>query len=179
MELKMVKNYVYRMDHDTGFAPNTGFGLCTLCGCKATTVERWAQKGGWVIGIGGKGTHQPNKLIYAMEVENNIPYKDFAARYPRKSKYLHKKSAKSILVSRKFFYFGDAAIDLPAELQHIVIDRQGCKCISEEDVAHLEKHLASCYGYGVHGKPNNLQPSSFRSGCQCSVHKHESEPSTR
>ncbi len=169
----MAKNYVYRMDHDTGFAPNTGFGLCTLSGCKKTTVERWAEKGSWVIGIGGKGTHQSNKLIYAMEVENNLPFKDFVARYPRKSRYLRTKLAKSVLISRRFFYFGNAAIDLPTELQHIIIGRQGCKCVSDEDVADLENYLLSHFRYGVQGKPNNPSPGSYRSGCQCSIRHHK------
>ena len=171
----MAKNYVYRMDHDTGFAPNTGFRLCTLSGCKTTTVERWAKKGSWVIGIGGKGTHQSNKLIYAMEVENNLTYKDFAARYPRKSQYLRKKSVEGILISRRFFYFGNAAIDLPTKLQHIIIGGRGCKCVSDEDVASLEKYLASHFRYGVQGKPNNLSPRSYRSGCQCSIRHHKND----
>ncbi len=169
----MAKNYVYRMDHDTGFAPNTGFGLCTLSGCKITTIEHWAEKGSWVIGIGGKGTHQSDKLIYAMEVEKNLPFKDFAARFPRKSQYLRKKLAKSILISRRFFYFGNAAIDLPTELQHIIIDRQGCKRVSAEEVAYLEKYLSSHFLYGVQGKPNNPRPGSYRSGCQCSIRHHK------
>ena len=69
----MGKNYVYRMDHDTGFAPNIDHNICSLSGCKKTTVEKWAEKGSWVIGIGGKNTGKPNKLIYAMKVEENQP----------------------------------------------------------------------------------------------------------
>jgi hypothetical protein len=51
-----MKNYVYRMDHDTGFAPNTERGICALSGCKETTIEKWAGPGSWVIGIGGNNT---------------------------------------------------------------------------------------------------------------------------
>jgi hypothetical protein len=54
----MGKNYVYRMDHDTGFAPHTEGELCFLSGCKKTTVELWARENSWVIGIGGKGTEK-------------------------------------------------------------------------------------------------------------------------
>jgi hypothetical protein len=167
----MTKNYAYRMDHDTGFAPNTGFGICTLSGCKFTTVERWAEKGSWVIGIGGLGTNQSNRLIYAMKVEEKLSYQDFTARYSRKSHYLRGKPVESVLLSRRFFYFGDAAIDLPTESKHIIIDRQGCKRVSEEDIIHLEKYLVSNFGYGVHGKPNNPKPRLYRSGCQCSIRK--------
>ena len=41
----MPKNYVYRLDHDTGFAPNIDYGICTLSGCKKATVEKWAERG--------------------------------------------------------------------------------------------------------------------------------------
>src|SRR5687767_10916373 len=64
----MAKHYVYRMDHDTGFAPRVSKGTCTLCGCKTTTVEAWANPGSWIIGIGGKGTGRPDALIYALKV---------------------------------------------------------------------------------------------------------------
>lgn len=36
----MTKNYVYRMDHDTGFAPNTSLGICSLTGCKNRKSEK-------------------------------------------------------------------------------------------------------------------------------------------
>jgi hypothetical protein len=62
----MPKNYVYRMTHDTGFAPNLKYGICTLSGCKKNTIEVDAKRGSWVIGIGGNNTSKPNKLIYAM-----------------------------------------------------------------------------------------------------------------
>ena len=32
------------------------------CSCKIATVERWAEVGSGFIGIGGKGTRQPNEL---------------------------------------------------------------------------------------------------------------------
>ena len=55
----MPKHYVYRLDHDTGFAPNIEYRICTLSGCKKTTIERWAERGSWVIGIGGNNTGKP------------------------------------------------------------------------------------------------------------------------
>ena len=153
----MAKHYVYRMDHDTGFAPNTKHGLCTVCGCKRTTIEAWAKEGSWVVGIGGKVTGRPNKLIYAMEVEEALPYSEFSTRYTAKSKYLEKgHPGPNVLISRKFYYFGNNAIDLPKELTHIIIDRQGCKRVSEEDIAKLKAfRLRAGYQDGEHGKPNN------------------------
>jgi len=159
------KNYVYRITHDTGFAPNVKFGICTLSGCKKTTVEVWAQIGSWVIGIGGNRTDNPNKLIYAMEVEKNFRYDTFKEIYSRKGKYLLANDAgTNVLFSRKFYYFGDNAVDLPKELKHIIIDRQGCKCVSDEDVRKLEKHLG--YRYGKFGNPNN-GPDNPHNGSKC------------
>jgi hypothetical protein len=142
------------MDHDTGLAPNVEYGICSLTGCKKTTIEVWAEKCSWVIGIGGNRTGKPNKLIYAMKVKENLSYKKFRKKYPVKSKYLSpKKAGTNVLVSREFYYFGDQAINIPIHLQHIIIDRQGCKRVSKEDISKLEKYLEKRYSYGKLGKP--------------------------
>lgn len=154
----MPKNYIYRIDHDTSFAPNIKYGICTLCGCKKTTIEKWAKKGSWVIGIGGNDTGKSNKVIYAMEVEATSSYSQFKKEYPSKSKYLKGKCKLKapVLISRKFYYFGENAFCVPNNLKHIIIHRQGCKCVSDEDIAKLKKHILSKYpGYGIHGSPNN------------------------
>lgn len=158
----MGKNYVYRMDHDNGFAPNTNFGICSLTGCKNSkngkkkNIEESAERGSWVIGIGGKGTKWPDKLIYAMEVESNLSIEMFQEKYPGKSKYLKGHSpGTNVLISRQFYYFGENAIDVPGELKHIIIDKQGCKKVSDEDIKKLKSHLSKKYKYGVHGDPNN------------------------
>src|SRR5437588_13064727 len=70
------KHYSYRVDHDLGFAPHISGRVCTVCGCKSTTVEKWATAGSWVIGIGGRGTGKPNKLIYAMQVTATPSYQE-------------------------------------------------------------------------------------------------------
>lgn len=158
----MGKNYVYRMDHDTGFAPNTSFGICSLTGCKNSksgkrrNVEELAERGSWVIGIGGKGTNRPDKLIYAMEVESNLPLDQFREKYHGKSKYLKGHTPGSnVLISCKFYYFGENAIDVPSELKHIIIDRQGFWKVSDDDMKKLKSHLSKKYKYGVYGDPNN------------------------
>ncbi len=169
----MAKNYVYRMDHDRGFAPNTKYGICTLSGCKnkktkdgKRNIEELAEKGSWISGIGGNKTGKPDKLVYAMEVEENLLYSEFKKRYPEKSKYLSsKKAGSNVLISRKFYYFGDNAIDLPQSLEHIIIQRQGCKCISDDDVNNLKKYLEERYCYGIWGKPNNIKFSKRCGKC--------------
>jgi len=148
------------MDHDTGFAPNTKYGICTLCGCKETSIEKWTKEGGWVIGIGGNNTGKPNKVIYVMEVKENLPFCQFINRFPGKSRYLQGrcKPETRVLISRKFYYFGENAFYLPNNLKHIIIRNQGCKCVTEEDIVKLRKHVLSItkrQGYGIYGSPNN------------------------
>ena len=155
---EMLKHYIYRIDHDLGFAPNPDYGICSLCGCKISTIEAWASEGSWVVGIGGKGTGKSNKLIYAMQVEEVLPFAIFQARYKRKSAYLRGRQidpAAKVLLSRKFYYFGDKAVELPEELQYIIIRGRGCKRIENEDAIRLKKYLARRYSYGKQGSPNN------------------------
>jgi hypothetical protein len=166
----MVKHYAYRMDHDTGFAPNTAYGLCSLSGCKVTTVERWAKPGSWVIGIGGKGTSQPDKLLYAMEVIESLSLQAFTRRYPRKSLYLRGKAVPNVLISRHFWYFGNRAIELPPYLHLLIVDRQGCKRVAHQDIVALEKYLMEGgLEPGVYGRPNNSpgKSSTGPRGCLC------------
>ncbi len=157
-------NYVYCMDHDNGFAPNTSFGICSLTGCKNSknkkrrNIEELAKPGSWIVGIGGKKTNQSNKLIYAMEVENNLLLDQFREKYPGKSNYLKGHTlGTNVLISHKFYYFGKNAIDVPIELKSIIIDRQGFRKVSDEDIKKLKSHLSKeCKsGYGVYGCPNN------------------------
>ena len=154
----MIRHYSYRMDHDLGFAPHIAHGLCSVCGCKATTVERWVTPGSWVVGIGGQGTGKPDKLIYAMKVKENPSYSVFKKRYPRVASYLshHSISASApVLLSRHFFYFGDHARSLPPKLSHIVQATQGCKRLSDDDIALLQSLVLKNTQPGIHGRPNN------------------------
>jgi hypothetical protein len=159
------KNYVYRVDHDTGFAPHIEKRICTLSGCKKTTAEKGATRNSWVIGIGGNGTGKPNKLIYAMKVIENLHYEEFQRRFPIAGKYLSPKHAgPSVLVSKRFYYFGDKAIDLPPDLKRILVKAQGCKCISDEDAARLEQYVIERgFKCGKHGDPNNSEELPKRS----------------
>jgi hypothetical protein len=93
-----------------------------------------------------------------------LSYSKFKKRYPGKSKYLQVNDAgTNVLLSRKFYYFGDNAIDLPEELKHIIIGR-GRKCVTEDNVSELKRYIEKCgyRKYGVFGKPNNLRTLQFR-----------------
>ena len=150
------------MDHDTGFAPNIEYEICTLSGCKNNTIEKWATKDSWVIGIGGNNTCRSNKIIYAMEVDENLPYNQFKKKYPNKhEEYLRQmteyknKHGKRVLVSKKFYYFGNDAKDIPKSLEDILWNRCGCKLVSDEDINKLKKCLLEKYSYGKLGNPCN------------------------
>jgi hypothetical protein len=148
------------MDHDTGFAPRVARGRCTLAGRKRTTVEVWAGSGSWIVGIGGKGTGQPDRLIYAMRVDDNPTRRSFARAHPRAAEYLRRAIPPNapVLLSTHFFYFGDNAPAPPPSLKNIKIDRQGAWRLGDSDIAALQEFLAK-YRPGKHGQPNN------RKGC--------------
>ena len=63
--------YSYIVSHDTGFAPNPFWGYCTLANCKPV-IRRTAQIGDWLVGLSPKCAG--NKLIYAMKIEEVLPY---------------------------------------------------------------------------------------------------------
>ena len=167
------KHYVYRLDHDTGFAPHVQGRLCTLCGCKTTTVESWAKAGSWVFGVGGNGTGRPNRLIYAMSVESAPTVAEVRRFSPDVLSYLEGHGIDDnarILVSRSFYYFGDRAIEVPEEVrQDLTIPRQGCKRVTDQAARFLASYLRGAYpSPGILGKPNNpaLNPLWERS-CRC------------
>ena len=140
----MAKHYVYRMDHDTGFAPHVSKTVCTLCGCKLTTVEAWAEPGSWVIGIGGNGTGRPDALIYALKFATTPTLGDLRRQSPHRAAYLAGRSLKpsaKVLVSHHFYYFGSNAVPLPSNLAHLIIARQGCKLSQRRELeAVAQRH---------------------------------------
>src|ERR1035441_4540058 len=168
---RVIKNYTYRLDHDTGFAPHVAEGVCTLCGCKTTTIEAWAKSGSWIVGIGGNRTGKTDRLIYAMEVESNSTVAEFRRLFPEVTGYLrgHKISATaSILMSRRFYYFGDSAISLPPRLrQALIIPTQGCRTVPRKDIDRLVAYLEKAYSVGKHGDPNQPTPKT-PTKCGCS-----------
>ncbi|MEO8298741.1 MAG: hypothetical protein ABI574_13140 [Burkholderiales bacterium] len=156
----MPRHYSYRVDHDLGFAPHVWRNVATVCGCKVTTIERWADVGSWVVGTGGNGTGQPNKLIYAMKVTGTPTYEQFKTNHPANAAYLSPAPIPSkarVLVSRgEFYYFGVHALSLPSDLTNIVHPVQGCKRLTEQDIERLTRFLAKLKR-GKHGRPNNAQ----------------------
>ena len=170
------RHYSYRIDHDLGFAPHIEGRLCTLCGCKDTTIERWANAGSWIVGIGGKGTGKADALIYAMQVEETPSYRDFRKAHPKQASYLSSLGLPNdapVLKSTHFYYFGDQAKPLPPELSHIIHGTEGCKRLSDNDIALLNELVLSGYRCGAHGKPNNRDLKS-----PCADNKLPDRPAT-
>jgi hypothetical protein len=75
--------YTYKMVVDQGAAPNPFHGSCTLAICKPA-IRRTARPGDWIAGIGSKNLAYPNRLIYAMQVEQSLPIGDYYRLYPEK-----------------------------------------------------------------------------------------------
>jgi len=159
----MAKNYVYRMHHDTGFAPHIEGSQCFLSGCKCSktnnrrNIEEAATQESWIIGIGGNQTRQPNKIIYIMQVKANISREQFRSEYPKQSQYISTDHVGTrVLVSDNYYYFGDKAIEVPKGLEHLIVSRQGCKLVIDKDITELLSYLkANNLNPGKHGNPND------------------------
>jgi hypothetical protein len=152
------RHYSYRVDHDLGFAPHVEGRLCTVCGCKTTTIEQWTAAGSWIVGIGGKQTGRSDALIYAMKIEQTPSYYEFRKAHPARASYLSGRGIPRdarVLVSTHFYYFGDRAMPLPPELTYIIHATQGCKRLSDSDIVLLNRLVLSRYRCGALGKPNN------------------------
>jgi hypothetical protein len=69
-----MKLYSYVVTHDTGFSPNPFWGYCTLADCKPV-IRRTASVGDWIVGLSPK--RDGNRVVYAMEVGEILPYEDY------------------------------------------------------------------------------------------------------
>ena len=80
-----MKLYSYVVTHDTGFSPNPFWGCCTLADCKPA-IRRTAKVRDWIVGLSPKAAG--NRIIYAMQVDEILPYagyyrdKRYAAKIP-------------------------------------------------------------------------------------------------
>ncbi len=100
-----------------------------------------------------------------MKVEETLSYRDFRKVHPAHASYLSGRGIPrdaSVLLSTHFYYFGDQAQLLPRELPHVIHSTQGCKRLSEKDIASLNELMLSGYRCGAHGKPNNRILESLR-----------------
>jgi len=138
----MPKLFSYVVEHDGGHAPNPYFGLCTLCRCKfressdkpKNLVEK-AKLSDWVIGTGGANLNRSSghgTLIYAMRVDEKLTRQQYFLdrRFGKKKRRTNgtyeqkqgdnmfpanrfERREQSVLISRRFYYFGRNAIHIP------------------------------------------------------------------
>ena len=128
--MKTPKLFSYVVSHDHGTAPHPGQGNCVLSHCKFSKTPgrknllESVEVGDWIVGTGGSGndTAPPDRIIYAMKVEEKLPikqlYKD--RRFKTKARdFWHGTPGKpaygeSFVVSfKEFYYFGKIAPKIP------------------------------------------------------------------
>lgn len=91
--LSPIRLFAYKQTHDTGFAPNPFYGVCTLATCKPK-IRQYKKKGDWIAGFTStvltKGATRvgEERLIYLMQVTEVVPLEcyfldpRFAAKRP-------------------------------------------------------------------------------------------------
>lgn len=135
--------YSYVVDHDNGIAPCPDNDICTLWRCKYGSVKRKGlvesvRIGDWVVGTGGKSALSAGhgKLIYAMRVDEILLLRDYLIDARLKGRKdcgagiceLDKKFDPShmlVLISRHYYYFGRNALEIPAWLEQIPLEKRG------------------------------------------------------
>jgi hypothetical protein len=179
-----MKIFSYVVDHDNGFSPNPYYGVCTLAHCKfgkkgKKNVVELAQKGDWVVGTGGNGKRSAGhgKLIYAMRVDEKLTLKQyyhdrrFRKKKPREngsyqqaygdnlSKSKHRTN-RFVLISHKYFYFGDKAIGIPQRFRNHPahpLEKKGPgfrSKFSETFTTAVTEWLDGNFRSGIHGIPH-------------------------
>ena len=177
----MVKLYSYVVEHDTGYAPNPYFGLCTLCRCKfrqsgdgRRNIVELATEGDWIIGTGGtsKRSTGHGTLVYAMRIDEKLTrwmyFNDnrFEKKKPvMKGTYEQRKGdnecpcnefekyAQFALVSRHFYYFGGKATAIPESFD---LQKKGPGFRSHFEPADIHQFLGWLgrqFKPGKHGDP--------------------------
>jgi hypothetical protein len=191
-----MKLYSYVVEHDTGRAPNPYFGVCTLCRCKYRSspgkpknVVELAKKGDWIVGTGGANRRRSaghGKLVYAMRVDEKLTRKKYYAD-PRFAKKRVEKSPQGdneppggsfeaceqfALISRRFYYFGASAIDIPRRFLKLGLEKKGrwFRC-DFPDVRGFAEWIEAHHKPGKHGepcmKPMDKSKGSKRCGSSC------------
>ncbi len=71
----MPKYLLYKMTHDSGFAPNPFWGYLTLAVCTPNHMKANLKKGDWVIGVEGKQlAYKRRKAGCNLDVEQSLIY---------------------------------------------------------------------------------------------------------
>jgi hypothetical protein len=173
-----MKLYSYVVDHDTGYAPNPYFRVCTLCRCKyrespkgRKNIVELAREGDWIVGTGGADPRKSaghGKLVYAMRVDEKLTRE----KYYADARFAKKRVGKPLgdneppsgdfenheqyaLISRHFYYFGARAIDIPKQAPKNLEKRgPGFRCdFAPADIGRFVEWLENRHKPGRHGEP--------------------------
>ena len=119
----MNRLYAYIVASDTGYAPNTSNGVCTLAYCKPK-IRGKAQKGDYVLGLGKKKCG--NRVVYAMRVTETLKHdcylrdERFEDRWGDYDNLNAKKEIDKscrVLISDDFVYWGGEGPPVPDNLK--------------------------------------------------------------
>lgn len=172
----------YVVRYDTGSAPNPYGGWCSLAICKPR-IRSTARVGDWVIGLRSRKPKEVIYVMQVQEVLPFSRYwsdKRFEAKKPgecQSSDNIYRAdrsgalkqvpnavhgagsivrdlSCQNVLLSQRFWYFGDKHQELTPELMHLKHKGRGHSCNShrEGDSEHLARWLGSLCT-GIHGDP--------------------------
>lgn len=161
--------FSYVVDHDLGFAPNPSSGYCTLVHCKfggnsgRRNIVELAEVGDWIIGTGGRSKDSAGhgRLVYLMRVDEKLSFDGFLSDL----RFRGRRDCRDFgsgnifaLISRRYFYFGENALNLltlPNALVTGLVKRgPGFRHDYPADkIKLLAKWFWKKYKLGVHGEP--------------------------
>jgi len=168
-----IRLFSYVVAIDSGFAPNPEKNICSLACCKPG-IRKYARENDWVIGTGSANTVGKSKLVYAMQISKPILFDDyyrdkrFRSRkdniyfltkhgYRQKDNKYHKKSnmkrdlsCKNVLLSKKYYYFGDEAISIDKKYRAVIKKGPGYK--NKLDPKLVSKFISWVKKYPKKGK---------------------------
>lgn len=113
----MARIYIYVIDRDFGFAPNPFHGFCTLATCKPI-IRRTAQTGDWIIGMGGSRLEATGRCIFAMKVEECLPFDDYWTDIRFRAKRPIRNGSRKMLVGDNIYHRLDASAPWAQEDSH-------------------------------------------------------------
>lgn len=123
----MAKLFSYIVEHDVGIAPHVAGKYCTLVNCKfrkgkagRRNIVELAEREDWIVGTGGASEESAGhgKLVYAMNVTDKLPLKEYSADIRFRNRADNQPHAPNCtnrfaLISTHFYYFGRIAPSIP------------------------------------------------------------------
>ena len=113
---------MYVVDRDFGFAPNPFHGCCTLATCKPG-IRAKAQKGDWVIGMGGRRLRATGRCVFAMRVTACVSFNQYWRSAALQDKRPVRNGSRRMLVGDNIYHYDeDGAAWRQADSHHSNLD---------------------------------------------------------